>query len=137
MTYFLDTNICIYYLKGLYPDLPDRLHSHQVSKIKIASIVKAELLYGALNSKKKVDNIDKVENFLLPFEIINFDDKAARIYAEVRLALKKMGAPIGPNDLIIAATVIAKEGILVTNNEQEFSRVPRLCLENWTKSRNP
>jgi tRNA(fMet)-specific endonuclease VapC len=131
MSYFLDTNICIYFLKGTYPALPDKLYSHAVSEIKIASIVKAELLYGAAHSKRVTDNTEKVEKFLLPFEIIPFDGIAADYYARIRAKLAKKGTPVGPNDLIIAATVMANQGILVTNNEQEFSRITGLSIENW------
>ena len=42
------------------------------------------------------------------------------------------GTPIGPNDLIIAATVLANSGILITNNEHEFKRIEGLAMENWT-----
>jgi len=133
MHYFLDTNICIYYLKGLYPTLLDRMLIHSVREIKIASIVKAELLYGATKSKRKVDNKSKVNQFLLPFEIISFDDKAAEIYAHIRSDTASKGIPIGPNDLIIAATVLANNGTLISNNENEFSRIGGLEIENWTK----
>ena len=134
MIYYLDTNICIYYLKGLYPELFDRIHSYSIKEIKIASLVKAELLYGAAKSERREDNTSKVEKFLLPFEIIPFDDKAASIYALIRAELTEKGAPIGPNDLIIASTVLANKGTLITNNEQEFGRIPDLLIENWTKT---
>jgi tRNA(fMet)-specific endonuclease VapC len=132
MHYFLDTNICIYYLKGLYPSLLDRMQAHSVAEIKIASLVKAELLYGAAKSKKKEDNTRKAEIFLFPFEVIPFGDKAAEIYAQIRADLAEKGTPIGPNDLIIAATVLANSGILITNNEHEFKRISGLAMENWT-----
>jgi tRNA(fMet)-specific endonuclease VapC len=131
MHYFLDTNICIYYLKGLYPALLDKMYQQCVGEIKIPSIVKAELLYGAKKSKKTVDNTSKVEQFLLPFEVIPFDDKAATKYAEIRAEVSAAGNPIGPNDLIIAATVMANNGTLITNNVNEFGRVKGLITENW------
>lgn len=133
MYYFLDTNICIYYLKGQYPILLDRMLRHSVSEIKIASIVKAELLYGALKSKKREDNTSKVKKFLLPFEVTSFDDKAAEINALIRADMASKGKPIGPNDLIIAATVMANSGTLISNNESEFGRIAGLEIENWTK----
>ncbi len=133
MHYFLDTNICIYYLKGQYPILLDRMLRHSVSEIKIASIVKAELLYGAVKSKKREDNTSKVKKFLLPFEIISFDDNAAEIYAQIRADTAIKGTTIGPNDLIIAATVLANSGTLISNNEREFGRISGIEIENWTK----
>ncbi len=131
MPYYLDTNICIYYLKGLYPALPEKLFAHQTSEIKIASVVKAELLYGAAKGKKRMDNTKQVERFLLPFEVVAFDDHSAQIYAKIRSGLNAKGLPIGPNDLILAATVLAHKGVLVTNNVQEFERVPDMQIENW------
>jgi len=41
------------------------------------------------------------------------------------------GTVIGPNDYIIAATAVAKNGILVTNNTKEFQRIKNLKIENW------
>jgi tRNA(fMet)-specific endonuclease VapC len=54
-----------------------------------------------------------------------------RRYAEIRLHLEQRGKPIGPNDLLIAAHALALDLILVTDNVEEFARVPGLHLENW------
>jgi tRNA(fMet)-specific endonuclease VapC len=43
----------------------------------------------------------------------------------------RRGTPIGPNDLVIAATALAHQVTLVTHNAAEFSRVPGLQLEDW------
>lgn len=134
MKYYLDTNICIYFLKGLYHQLLDKIISFNPDDIKIPSIVKAELLYGAEKSQKRDENLEKVLKFLLPYEIVHFDDISAVKYSVVRAKLEKSGIVIGPNDLIIAATVLSCEGILVTNNEKEFTRVPELHIENWTEN---
>ncbi|MFO8193046.1 MAG: type II toxin-antitoxin system VapC family toxin [Bacillota bacterium] len=131
MAYYPDTSICIYYLKGLYPCLFEKIHSHTVSEIKIAFIVKTELLYGAAKSKKGEDNSARVEQFLLPFEVIPFDSRAAEIYARIRSGLAKKGTPVGLNNLIIASTVIANNGTLITNNEKEFRRIKDLQIEKW------
>lgn len=131
MKYYLDTNICIYFLKGQYPNLLDSIMSHNPDNIKIASIVKAELLYGAEKSRKKDENLKKIKNFLLPFEIVAFDSSASAIYPEIRANLELSGSVIGPNDLIISATVLSRDGTLITDNEKEFRRVPGLKVENW------
>lgn len=75
--------------------------------------------------------MEKVKKFLLPFEIISFDDQAAIEYSVIRANMERTGIVIGPNDLIIAATVLSRRGILVTNNEKEFRRIPGLTVENW------
>ena len=134
MKYYLDTNICIYFLKGLFPELPKKMLSMSPDDIKIPSIVEAELLYGAVKSMKSEENRENVKRFLLPFENIPFEDKAAACYSVIRNSLESTGNIIGPNNLIIAATVLANEGILITNNEKEFKRVAGLKVENWLDS---
>jgi tRNA(fMet)-specific endonuclease VapC len=56
MNYFLDTNICVYFLKGLYPSVLENIQNTNPNNIKIPSIVKAELLYGAGKSQHKTKN---------------------------------------------------------------------------------
>ncbi|TGK24958.1 type II toxin-antitoxin system tRNA(fMet)-specific endonuclease VapC [Leptospira stimsonii] len=131
MNYFLDTNICIYFLKGKSENIERNIRKLNPNRIKIPSIVKAELLLGALKSNDKKKNRDVVLSFLDPFEIIGFNDIESEIYAEVRSDLELQGIPIGPNDLVIASIVLSSNGILITNNEKEFKRIPNLKLENW------
>ena len=133
MTYFFDTNICIYFLKGVFPGLQKKVTRSQPDKIKIPSMVAAELVYGARKSKQTTRNMEKVERFLKPVQIIPFDKEAALIYGRIRSDLEGKGKIIGFNDMIIAATVLAHNGILITNNNDEFSRVKGLVLENWTQ----
>lgn len=133
MKYFLDTHTCVYFLRGSHPALAQRLLSHRPDEIRIPSSVKAELLYGAERSRKRKENHERIRQFLLPFRIAAFGSEEAERYATIRAALEKRGTPIGPNDLIVAATAIANDGILVTNNEKEFKRVRELKLENWSR----
>jgi tRNA(fMet)-specific endonuclease VapC len=66
------------------------------------------------------------------YEIIHFDIKSAEIYAAIRAELERKGRMIGGNDLVIAATVLAHEGILITHNLDEFSHVNGLAVDDWT-----
>jgi tRNA(fMet)-specific endonuclease VapC len=101
------------------------------SDIKIPAVVKAELLYGAEKSTKRNENISKATAFLMPFEIVPFDDDASVCYSAIRAFLEKAGTPIGPNDLLIAAITKARGAVLVTNNMKEYERIPEIQLENW------
>ena len=132
--YYLDTNICVYFMKGKHPQLLSIMMKHEPKDIKIPAIVEAELLYGVEKSVKKEDNYKKLVAFLTPFDIIPFGSKESGVYAAIRASLERKGTPIGPNDMLIAATVIANNGILVTNNVSEFSRVDVLRHEDWTVS---
>ena len=133
MIYYLDTNMCIYFLVGKYPALLTRVMSLSPNDIKIPAIVKAELLHGAEKSARRDENMQKISAFLLPFEIVSFDGAGAVHYGKIKTALERKGIPIGPNNLIIAATALANNAVLVTNNTNEFNRVDGLQIENWTK----
>ncbi len=131
MSFFLDTNTCVYFLKGMYAPLREKLSSKKPRDVKIHAVVKAELLFGAVNSQRVKENRQKVIDFLIPYEIVSFDSSAAEVYANIRYKLQKAGKPIGGNDLIIASTVLAANGVLVTNNEKEFGRIDKLKIDNW------
>ncbi len=132
MKYFLDSNICIYFLKGMYPHLKEKLLSFNPEMIEIPSMTKAELLYGVEKSRRKEENLEKVNEFLMPFQIKGFNDAETAVYAIIRKKLEEDGNPIGPNDMIIASIVLANNGTLITNNIKEFSRIEGLKIENWT-----
>lgn len=134
MNYFLDTNICVYYLKGMYGSIAENLLRRHPGEIRIPSMVKAELLYGAYRSQRSSENIELLEEFLFPFRIVGFSDNECIEYARIRAELEAKGTIVGPNDLIIASTVVAHDGVLVTNNEKEFNRVRGLTVENWITS---
>ena len=131
--YYLDSNICISYLRKSKSIVASKIFSKDPNDIKIPLIVKAELLVGAVKSAFSQENIKRVQEFCSYFELVPFDDSMLMTYATIRAALELKGQKIGANDTIIAATVLAKNGILVTNNTKEFSRVDGLQLEDWTQ----
>ena len=132
MAFFLDANICIYALKGRFPGIERRLRQTHPASIKIPSIVKGELLFGARKRGQCRRTLEVLERFLLPFEIVGFGDVAAVSYSEIRFDLERRGKPVGPNDLVVAATVLAEGGTLVTHNVREFGRIRHLNVEDWT-----
>jgi tRNA(fMet)-specific endonuclease VapC len=82
-------------------------------------------------SQQKAKNLSNISLFLEPFEIIPFDDDCTIVYSKIRSSMERKGTITGPNDYIIAATVLAKNGILVTNNTKEFERIKNLKIETW------
>lgn len=129
--YLLDSNACIRILNGSSPLLQKRLRSCSPTEIALCSIVKAELFFGARKSSRQAENLRLVERFSSVFPSFGFDDRCAEIYGSIRSELERSGTPIGPNDLLIAATAIANELTLVTHNTSEFERVVGLQLEDW------
>jgi len=132
MRYFLDTNICIFFLNETYANVSETISLMPTRDIALPSMTIAELLFGAYNSARREQNMARLDMFIPRFRSYGFDKAAAEAHARIRVALKRDGAPIGYNDLIIAATVIANRGVLVTNNTREFSRVPGLAIEDWS-----
>ena len=133
MAFFLDTNICIYAVKGLYPAIGHRMQRLSPASIKIPSIVKAELLFGARKSRRREQTLEILDRLLFPFEIVPFGEAAAESYSQIRFDLERRGKLVGPNDLIVAATAMADRGTLVTHNVREFRRIKDLGVEDWTK----
>lgn len=134
MNYFLDTNICIYIMNKRPPAIIARFAQFQPYEIGISAIVVSELEYGVAKSHQPSRNQQRLELFLSPFQIVPYDRAAAQAYGTIRATLERNGQLIGREDLLIAAHALAADMTLVTNNEQEFLRVPDLKVENWTSA---
>jgi tRNA(fMet)-specific endonuclease VapC len=132
LIYFLDTNICIFLINAKYPRLNQLYSTYEKNTIKVSSMVLFELRYGAEKSQKRQKTIENLNNFLSGIQIIPFDEQTAKIAGIIRADLERNGQIIGGNDLLIAATVLANNGIMVTNNVREFSHVKNLIIEDWS-----
>ncbi len=93
--YYLDTNICIFYMRGKDKELHDKIDSIDADHIKIPAIVKAELLVGAEKSKRRDETFAETFAFCRPYEIVPFDDSMTLTYAQIRAALERKGQKIG------------------------------------------
>ncbi len=133
MRFALDTNSVIYFLKGDFPGLADRMKSYPSRMITVPEMVRAELLYGVAKSQQRERNARKLRAFLAPLEKLPFWGDAVDAYATIRCELEEKGQLIGPNDLVIAATCVAHNVTLVTRNTREFERVRGLKTVDWTR----
>jgi tRNA(fMet)-specific endonuclease VapC len=93
-------------------------------------VVACELRFGAAKKGSSEFSI-RIDQLLASFNVLPLDREADRHYAEIRTDLSRKGQPIGSNDLLIAAHTLALDLILVTDNVDEFARVPGLAIENW------
>lgn len=132
MRYMLDTNICIYLIKQKSPRVLKHFQSHVVGDIGISSVTLAELRYGVAKSQHIEKNRQALDEFILPLEIADFDEKAAEIYGNVRASLEKEGKSIGSMDMLIGAHVLSLGITLVTNNTREFKLIKSLKITDWS-----
>lgn len=129
--YLLDSCVCIDLMRGKLPIAYDLMGKSDPHIFGVPAIVVAELSFGVERSSNPEKNRLLTERFLAPYTIVPFDAACARAYGVIRNQLRKDGRLIGPNDLLIAATAVAHQAVLVSNNVDEFKRVEGLRLESW------
>ena len=127
--YILDTNICIYYIKGKH-NLNLKFERINRDQLFISEITLAELTFGVEHSSNPEKNRLVLENFLSGVQILPILD-AIEIYAKEKSRLRKLGRPVDDFDLLIGSSAIANNMVLVTNNVKHFDRLQNILLENW------
>lgn len=131
MRWMLDTDTCIALIRRQPEKALRRLQSKGASQVGISTVTLSELAYGAARSSRSEQASQALQEFLLPLEIAAYDECAALEYGSVRAALMASGLPIGPLDTLIAAHARSLDLVLVTHNTREFSRVPKLRIDDW------
>jgi len=130
LRYLLDTDILSDLIRHPQGPVAERIAAVGESAVCTSVIVAAELRFGAAKSgsQKLSERVDLV---LSALEVLPLEPPVDRAYAKIRSHLARQGAPIGPNDLLVAAQALSLELVVVTANVGEFSRVPRLQVESW------
>jgi tRNA(fMet)-specific endonuclease VapC len=129
--YFLDTNICAYFISRRYPTVTARFRASGPGELAISSLVAAELAYGVEHSARVDTNRQALTGFLHLVTVLPWDESAMWHFAKNKSRLKKSGTPIGELDLLIGCQALALDAVMVTNNTREFERIDGLKLENW------
>jgi tRNA(fMet)-specific endonuclease VapC len=132
----LDTNIVSDLVRNPRGRVQIKLRQHGINSVCLSAIAVSEIRFG-LASKGSQKFSDLVENALSRIPVLDYDDGASFIYADIRNDLQKRGTPIGVTDLFIAAHARSLDLTLVTNNVREFQRVPHLKIENWIEEHAP
>jgi tRNA(fMet)-specific endonuclease VapC len=130
MKYCLDTNTLIYFFKGL-GEVSNRLLTTPPGEIAIPTIVIFELEVGIGKSTSPRKRIAQLHQITSLVNIVSFGQSEAKCAAGIRIKLEKQGIPIGPYDILIAASALASNSTLVTHNTKEFERVAGLKIEDW------
>jgi len=131
--YLLDTNICIYHIKGLF-DIDKKIAVAGIENCFLSEITIAELKFGVENSENKEKNRENVEKFIKLFQVIPISS-CIDIYAREKARLKTLGNLLDDFDLLIGCTAIDNELILVTRNVKHFERLSSLKIEDWTQNK--
>ena len=129
MEFMLDTDISSYIIKGNNAKLMQRF-VQEYESCSISAITAAELQFGAIQNGN-ASLIKKVRDFCNLLELAPWTAEAAVNYARIRNDLEMEGKPIGNMDMLIAASALTENKVLVTNNSKHFSRIKRLVLEDW------
>lgn len=94
----------------------------------ISEITLAELMFGAENSSNPKKNFKIIDSFSEQIKILPIFN-SVQIYASEKVRLRKKGKIISDFDLLIGATAIANELIMVTENLKEFERINGMKLK--------
>jgi tRNA(fMet)-specific endonuclease VapC len=128
--YILDTNTLIYFFKGIGNVSVSLLRTPPKS-IGIPTVVLFELEVGIAKSTSPKKRRMQLESFTSIVNILPLGLEEVKTAAAIRADLEKRGKPIGPYDVLIAGTALARKGILVTHNTSEFERIKGLQIEDW------
>jgi tRNA(fMet)-specific endonuclease VapC len=121
--FLLDTNICIYVIRALGERLRNRLAEQDVGSLAISAVSLAELEVGL---RPRPEQQRRFEDFVTELHILPFDGQAARAYGRLPFQRDRY-------DHLIAAHALSLDLTLVTNNEADFTTIPGLRIENWTR----
>jgi len=128
--YALDTNTVAYFFKGM-GDVGTRLLTVPPSEIMVSAVVAFELAVGVAKSPEATRRREQLARFLATVTVVPFGRQEAEVSAGIRADLEQRGLPIGPLDVLIAGTALARGAVLVTRNTREFTRVAGLRVESW------
>ena len=135
MIYMLDTNIVIYFIKDRPKSVALRINSLNASDdLCMSYVTYSELLKGAESSTKKTKVLERLDALtgVVPVKLPS-SLAICQKYSDQSTRLKRLGTPVGGNDLWIACHALAEDAVLVTNNTREFIRIEGLPLENWAE----
>ena len=129
----LDTNILSELIKKRpNPNLLSQLSSRPVHTLYTSMICLMELRYGSALR----DDFDRfwakiVENVISQIQVIPLGPKEGLIAGDLLARLRKKGQTIGLEDILISATAISHDLVLVSGNTRHFSKIEELVMENW------
>ena len=130
MLYLLETHIISGWARRSHPALMTRMLAVAPSDLAISVLVEHELRYGFARNPT-VKSWPLIESLLALIPSLPLTRPIANRAADLRSDVAAAGTPIGPYDLLIAATALEHGATLITNSVREFARIPELVVEDW------
>lgn len=124
----LDTNVIVGFLEG-DTSIVNKLDLF-AGDLFIPIIALGELQFGAYNSKRVEENLEKIESVKTRCGILQISELTAAGYGAIKSTLRKSGTPIPDNDIWIAALTIQYECTLITRDEH-FNKISTLNSVTW------
>ncbi|MBR1546427.1 MAG: PIN domain-containing protein [Prevotella sp.] len=130
--YLLDTNICVFLLRGMY-EVDQKINHVGLNNCFISEITVLELKYGVELSKQKdgIDREEQLNRFLATISILPITE-ALDFCAKEKIRLRLVGTPAEDDfDLLIGCTAVVSGMTMVTENIKHFKNIDGIHLENW------
>jgi len=131
--FLLDTNILSELIKKRpNPYLLSRLSSLPVHNLFTSTLCLMELGYGSALR----DDFDSFWSKIMgqvvsQVQVIPLGPEEGLIAGDLLARLRKKGQIIGLEDILISATAIAHNLVLISANIKHFSKIDGLIVENW------
>lgn len=125
--YLLDTNIVIVLFGG-----GNRIVANvaRADEVFLSSVVIGELFFGAYNSGRVEENINRIKDFAGVNAVLSTDSETADFYGQIKTQLKSRGTPIPENDIWIVATCL-HHGLTLVSRDAHFEAIENLMIESW------
>jgi tRNA(fMet)-specific endonuclease VapC len=127
MRYLLDADWIIHLLAG-NKDVADRIHHLEPEDIAISLVTVAEVYEDAFTYANPGAHLQAFRDFLSHFELLNLNLAIMERFAEIRSYLRRRGELISDFDILLGATALHYDLIVLTENKRHFKRIPDLKL---------
>ena len=130
--FLLDTNICISLLKNKY-GIREKIIEVEPKNCFVSEITIAELYYGASKSTNREERIKDVEFIATKFDVLPIFP-ALELFGDIKAKLEADGNRIDDFDILIGATALVNNMVVVTDNIKHLERLPNINIENWKRA---
>ena len=127
--FLLDSDTCISFIRG-NQNIKENIALVNADNCFVSEITVAELRFGAERCSRREREHSVVDLFCEKFMVLPIS-KVIRHFAAEKARLWSIGRKLADFDLLIGATAVYHELVLVTNNTKHFERMQSLQLENW------